>query len=127
MDALLAQIKYTLNPPDEAVFVPQQQGDPIAPPTLAATPTPQPPTATLAPTGSPQPSATPTLTSTPLPESVILDGVVYVDQHGRWNYCGPANLTMALKFWGWPGDRDDVAAVVKPGIADLQPGFHPKG
>ncbi len=47
---------------------------------------------------------------------MTLDGVVYVDQHGRWNYCGPANLTMALKFWGWPGDRDDVAAVVKPGI-----------
>jgi tetratricopeptide (TPR) repeat protein len=23
---------------------------------------------------------------------------------------------MALNFWGWPGNRDDVAAVVKPGI-----------
>jgi hypothetical protein len=127
VDALLAQIKYTLNPPDEAVFVPQQQDDPAATPTLAATPTPLPPTPTIIPTGSPQPSATPTLTATPLPESVILDGVVYVDQHGRWNYCGPANLTMALKFWGWPGDRDDVAAVVKPGIADPNLDFIQRG
>jgi tetratricopeptide (TPR) repeat protein len=70
---------------------------------------------------------TPTLTPTPLPEAVILDGVVYVDQHGRWNYCGPANLTMALNFWGWPGDRDDVAAVVKPGIQNPANNFIEQG
>jgi hypothetical protein len=23
---------------------------------------------------------------------------------GRYNYCGPANLTMALEYWGWKGD-----------------------
>jgi tetratricopeptide (TPR) repeat protein len=56
-----------------------------------------------------------------------LDGVVYVDQHGRWNYCGPANLTMALNFWGWPGDRDDVAAVVKPGIQNPANDFIQQG
>jgi hypothetical protein len=67
------------------------------------------------------------VTPTPLPESVILDSVVYVDQHGRWNYCGPANLTMALNFWGWPGDRDDVAAVVKPGVADPNLDFIQRG
>ncbi len=74
------------------------------------------PIQTGTPTPALEPSPTPASTPTPSPESVILDGVVYVDQHGRWNYCGPANLTMALKFWGWEGDRDDVAAVVKPGI-----------
>ena len=62
-----------------------------------------------------------------MPESTILDGVVYVDQHGRWNYCGPANLTMALKFWGWEGDRDDVAAVVKPGIQNPALNFIEQG
>jgi hypothetical protein len=62
-----------------------------------------------------------------LPESAILDGVVYVDQHGRWNYCGPANLAMALNFWGWPGNRDDVAAVVKPGVADPNLDFIQRG
>ncbi len=69
----------------------------------------------------------PLLTATPLPERVILDGVVYVDQRERWNYCGPANLAMALNFWGWPGDRDDVARVVKPGINDPDLRLHPAG
>ncbi len=56
-----------------------------------------------------------------------MDGVVYVDQHGRWNYCGPANLTMALNYWGWTGDRDDVAAVVKPGVQDPSLDFIQQG
>jgi len=129
VEDLLTRVKYTLNPPDEAVFVPQEQDDP--PPsvlTLTSTPTPSPHTPTsLSPTGSPLPSATSTPTAIPLPESVILEGVVYVDQHGRWNYCGPANLTMALKFWGWTGSRDDVAAVVKPGIDDPNLDFIQRG
>lgn len=129
VDAVRAEIKYALNPPDEAVFVPQQQDNP--PPsmlTVTSTPTPAPPTPTIPlPTGSPLPSATSTPTPLPLPESTILEGVVYVDQHGRWNYCGPANLTMALKFWGWPGNRDEVAAVVKPGIIDPNLDFIQRG
>ena len=60
-----------------------------------------------------QPSSTATITPTPLPETVYIEGVQYEDQHNRWNYCGPANLSMALTFWGWEGDRDDVAAVIK--------------
>jgi len=117
-----ARIQYAVNPPDEAIFVPESSGNADAQrPSRTPNPSPVPPTSTetLPPeisTPSPEPSLTPTITPTPIPESVILDGVVYVDQHGRWNYCGPANLTMALKFWGWEGDRDDVAAVVKPGI-----------
>jgi hypothetical protein len=130
LDALRADIKYRLNPPDEAVFVPQGQADPLTAPTTAPPTATPPPTFTATspgPTFTPEPSPTPTETPAPLPESVILDGVVYVDQHGRWNYCGPANLTMALKFWGWPGDRDDVAAVVKPGIIDPNLDFIQRG
>ena len=80
-------------------------------------------TLTPASTSTPKPVSTsqPTLTPTPIPDSVILPGVVYVDQHNRWNYCGPANLTMALNFWGWTGTRDDVAQVVKPGSPDPFP------
>ena len=63
----------------------------------------------------------------PLPEQVILDGVVYVDQRERWNYCGPANLAMALNYWGWSGNRDDIAAVVKPGINDPELDFIQQG
>ncbi len=121
---LRARIQYALNPPDQAVFVPGETGG-STPPGVVASPSVSAPlpssTPTLepeAPTFTPEPTPTATSTPIPLPESVILNGVVYVDQHGRWNYCGPANLTMALKFWGWQGDRDDVARVVKPGIQD---------
>jgi uncharacterized protein YvpB len=124
---LRAELKYRLNPPEEAVFVPQEQV-PLDLPTPTLTHTPPPPTPTNpGPADTPVPSPTPTMTSTPLPESAILDGVVYVDQHGRWNYCGPANLAMALNFWGWPGNRDDVAAVVKPGVADPNLDFIQRG
>ena len=50
-----------------------------------------------------------------------------MDQHNRWNYCGPANLTMALNYWGWPGNRDDVAKVVKPGDNDPRLDFVQQG
>jgi tetratricopeptide (TPR) repeat protein len=53
--------------------------------------------------------------------------VVYVDQFNRWNYCGPANLTMALNFWGWTGNRDDVAMVVRPGRNDPSVDFIQRG
>jgi tetratricopeptide (TPR) repeat protein len=72
----------------------------------------------MGPTATPAPTATPTITPTPLPEQVILSGVKYEDQHGRWNYCGPANLSMALTFWGWDGNRDVVGKAVKPSDKD---------
>jgi tetratricopeptide (TPR) repeat protein len=49
---------------------------------------------------------------------VDLKGVRYEDQHGRWNYCAPANLSMALSFWGWQGNRDVVGPVLKPNEQD---------
>lgn len=102
VDSMSASIQYRLNPPDEAVFVPQEQVEqlphspsPTASPTI---PPPSPTPTSTGPTSTTQPTLEPTVTSTPLPEYVSLDGVVYVDQHNRWNYCGPANLTMALNF-----------------------------
>jgi tetratricopeptide (TPR) repeat protein len=53
--------------------------------------------------------------------------VIYVDQHERWNYCGPANLSMALNFWGWKGNRDDIARVVKPGDGNPRESFIDQG
>lgn len=106
---LSTQITYFFNPPDEAVFVPQEQENlSIAPSTPTQANNEASSTASVAPTAQ--------ATSVPLPQTVRLDGFEYVDQHNRWNYCGPANLTMALNFWGWEGDRDEVAAYVKPGI-----------
>jgi tetratricopeptide (TPR) repeat protein len=114
---------YFFYPPQNVTFQPsgQSQSTPTDATDLALTPS---LTATL--TATPPPtelaSDTPTITSTPVPGSVILAHVPFVDQMGRYNYCGPANLTMALEYWGWKGDptsnlepRDQVASVIKPG------------
>jgi hypothetical protein len=121
VDNWRAQIKYALNPPEEAVFLPQDQVEkavqetmqalqPTTTPTLTPTATPTLPGPTPTATASP----TPAPTDTPVPSQVRLTGVKYEDQHNRWNYCGPANLSMALTFWGWDGNRDVVGAYVKP-------------
>ncbi|HSF80325.1 MAG TPA: C39 family peptidase [Anaerolineales bacterium] len=118
LDALRTRLLYALHPPEEALFVPQAQTQ------LTLTPTSQPTrTATLSPTlpgptETPLPSPTSTITPTPLPERVALEGVKYEDQHNRWNYCGPANLSMALTFWGWGGNRDVVGRAIKPNDDD---------
>jgi tetratricopeptide (TPR) repeat protein len=56
-----------------------------------------------------------------------VQNVIYIDQENRWNYCGPSNLTMSLIFWGWEGNRDDIAAVIKPGVADEELDFIQRG
>jgi len=35
-----------------------------------------------------------------------------------FNNCGPTNLAMALRFWGWKGDQKTTEAVLKPFIKD---------
>jgi hypothetical protein len=137
VDGVRAQIQQMIDPPSEKVFVPQEIADagnlPAPGVTIIA-----PPTATLVFTETPTPdlpTPTPTITPTPLPERVDLKGAqFYVDQKGRWNYCAPANLTMALKFWGWAGLpgrtetlRDQVAMVIKPGFVDPTKDFIERG
>lgn len=124
LDELRTRIKYAINPPQQAVFMPE--ASPLPPPRVRTAER-QPPTQTLpasatatqaGPTQTPAPTLSPTLTPTPLPSSVMLEGVKYEDQHGRWNYCGPANLSMALTFWGWEGNRDVVGQAIKPNSDD---------
>ena len=117
IDDLRTRIKYYFNPPEQAIFLPTQQSqvDAIVTATLHALETPT-PTATPLPPDIPTP--TPTVTPTPLPKYVILPGVKYEDQHNRWNYCGPANFSMALTFWGWKGNRDVIGQAVKPNDKD---------
>ncbi len=114
VEDLQTNIYYFFHPPQKVVFVPGQSTE--------GTLTPQP-----TPTNTPIPTqqATPTITSTPGPQTVVLPNVVFVDQMHRWNYCGPANLAMALEYWGWQGEpgntmeiRDQIGAVVKPGVDD---------
>ena len=49
-----------------------------------------------------------------VPVSSLITGGSYFSQHNRWNYCGPANVSMLLSYLGWHGDADEVARVVKP-------------
>lgn len=129
IDLLRTRIVYFFNPPSEAVFQPGEQ-NPFTVETAVGTARAE-LSLTLTPkaTSTPKagPTLTPTITTTPVPASVILTGITYVDQHNRWNYCGPANLTMALNYWGWQGDRDDVAMVVKPGSPDKNKTFIERG
>jgi len=122
LDTYRTQIVYFLNPPDDAVFIPGK----VTPGTSLASVT---ATATIAKTAIPSlgPTSKPTATSTPLPKAKIIPNVVYVDQHNRWNYCGPANITMALNYWGWKGTRDDVAKAIKPGENNLKLDFIQRG
>lgn len=114
LESLRTQFQYWIKPPDEAVFQPTQQ----AQLDIAVTKMIQTLQATLTPvatsTPQPGPTLTPTITTTPLPATVMLTGVKYEHQHGRLNYCGPANFSMALTYWGWNGNRDVIGKAVKP-------------
>lgn len=117
---LRAKIKYALSPPEQAVFTPDQTIAAIVQSTLSAftptaTPTPS-ATRTPGPTDTPTITYTPTITSTPIPANVHLSGVRHEFQ--RWNNCGPANLSMALSYWGWRDTQYDTAAVLKPNQRD---------
>jgi hypothetical protein len=119
LDSLRTQIRYLIKPPDEAVFLPTQQSaiQTIVSGTMyAALQTPSAPAQTSTP--EPGPTLQPTLTTTPLPATVMLNGVKYEHQHGRLNYCGPSNFSMALTYWGWNGNRDVIGKAVKPSDKD---------
>lgn len=127
IEALQSSIKYRLNPPEEAVFQPAGPAPTeTADSGTSSTQTPA-PTPTRTPTPTRGPTLTPTITSTPLPDSVILTGIRYEDQKNRWNYCGPANLSMALNYVGWNGNRDTVARAIKPGVQDPKLDFIQQG
>lgn len=111
------RIFYALFPPEEAVFTPNstpQNVDEVVQATFQAATA----MANIAPTftAAPHDLATPTaaVTPTPLPSSFSLQGVRYEDQHGLWNYCAPATLSMALSFWGWEGNRVTAGQWLKP-------------
>ena len=126
-DRWQVRIRYALNPPEEAVFIPQEQVATVVQATLWATMQAQTQaaenseiSATQTPTGQATIglSAAPTRTPTSLPGEVFLEGVRYQDQHGLWNYCGPANVAMALSYWGWEGDRLVAGEYLKPNDKD---------
>lgn len=118
VDRLRNRVVYAFFPPEEELFVPQgQQATAVVAPREPAAETPGPAPSATATLNLPTPTTGPT--STPLPAAVLLEGVRYEDQHGLWNYCAPATLSMALSYWGWDGTRLDTGKYLKPFDEDL--------
>ncbi len=132
---LRSQVFYALNPPQEVVFLPEEQNpldeqaliETIVQATLDALPTPQaaapsplPSTSTPLPT-QPGPTAThtptplPSATPTTLPGQVLLNGLVH--DYQRMNNCGPATLATLLTYWGWGGDQYVTREYLRPNHA----------
>jgi tetratricopeptide (TPR) repeat protein len=81
-------------------------------PSTLFTPTPLTPQDTPTPTPSPTPSPSPT----PIPGAVTLDGLITVRQ--GFNNCGPANMTIALNYWGDSTTQEEAAEYLKPNEED---------
>ncbi len=78
-----------------------------------------PPTPTPSPGAAPVSPAAPTPlppTPTPLPASISLPAPEWEQQD--WNNCGPATLSMYLRFYGWEGDQFDISRLLKPARED---------
>jgi hypothetical protein len=91
--------------------------------TLQPTSTPQPtqPSARPTPTLTLVPFLNPTVSARSTPAAlefatVYLTGFRHMYQ--TWNNCGPANLGMALSYYGWKGSQADAAASLKPDPED---------
>jgi hypothetical protein len=113
-DEIRAQIKYSISPPEKVIFSPQEQAVAAV---VRQTMTALAPTATFTPqadSSTPQPTLIPTITPTPLPQQVVLDGIKFQTQRSMWNYCAPANLSMALSYWGWEEYILDIGRWLKP-------------
>jgi len=119
VEVAVTRARLTLHPVEEHPLTPRATLAYVTPtPTPSPSPSPTPPP-TATPVMSPTPSATPSPTPspTPLPRQVILPPM------RRWelqkiNNCGPATMSFYLNWWGWKGNQDDVAAVVKPNPKD---------
>ncbi len=79
------------------------------PSTPFATLTPLPPTSTAM---SSEATEAPTATPVPLPSQAALPSPAYERQ--GINNCGPATLAMTLSMYGWEGNQDDIAKIIKP-------------
>jgi tetratricopeptide (TPR) repeat protein len=62
------------------------------------------------------PSVMPTPTDIPVPIAYHNPSFHLVSQD--WNACGPANLTQALKYYGWQGTQKDAQQYLKPDRQD---------
>ncbi len=59
-------------------------------------------------------------TSSPTVSSIPPSGRIFGIRHEqqKWNNCGPANITMALSYYGWQQDQTVAANALKPNRED---------
>ncbi len=102
----------TTEPTNVVIITPTATWTPTITPTLTPTVTTPPPTAT--PTeGILVPTAEPKLANNGNPAYARMYGFRHEQQ--TWNNCGPANVTMALSYYGWTQDQTVAANFLKPG------------
>lgn len=82
-----------------------------APTAVAVVPTAAPPTPL--PTQAPAAEVAQVSISEPMPPSSAFNGGFVYSRQG-WNNCGPANVVMALSYYGWQGTQEEAAAYLKP-------------
>jgi tetratricopeptide (TPR) repeat protein len=110
VDNLRLAIRRYFNPPEEVVFVPEEQVQAIVQATLTAmAPT---PTSLPSLTETPLPTPLPSLTPTPIPQSAALTGIRH--EYQKFNNCAPASLSMVLSYWGWQGDQLQTRTYLRP-------------
>jgi len=61
-------------------------------------------------------TATPLPSPTPIPGSVSLSAPSWEKQD--MNNCGPASLSMYMRYYGWEGDQFEISSLLKPQQAD---------
>ncbi|MBE0410610.1 MAG: C39 family peptidase, partial [Anaerolineales bacterium] len=132
---LRVQIYRFFNPPEQVVFIPGEQVEdailatrlaltpsatftlsPTITTTLTQTPTHLPPTGTPTRTPTSTPTETPTPSPTAIPAVKTLTGFTHEWQ--TFNNCGPANLSMALSYWGWSGSQHITKDYLRPDDRD---------
>lgn len=120
-------LNIQIGPTDEPEATAEAPADTPEPTPVAALPTftPTPPP-TQAPSSTPTPAPTSQVQNTAarvdapaasgLPASARMFGFVHTQQ--TWNNCGPANITMALTYFGWTRDQAYAATYLKPNRED---------
>lgn len=112
IDFALTYLRGLIDPVEPVpTALPQAQVIVTTLPTNTPVPTPLPsltPTVIYTPTPVPSP--------TPLPQQISLPAPEYEKQ--EINNCGPASLTMYLRYYGWEGGQDDISDVLKPNVKD---------
>jgi hypothetical protein len=134
---LESQIRRWVNPPEKVVFVPEGDEDQDAIATMVQTtmdilnpsgtnPMTIPSSTTTEANVYPNLPSTPELTATatitptqlpsptPIPSRLVLTGITH--EYQQFNNCGPANLSMALSYWGWRGNQRDTRSFLRPNI-----------